>query len=91
MAINLVTSIMQSLTPDMIAKIAALLGLDRGIAEKAIGAGIPAILASFANIASSPEGARQLSSSATPSADRIRRVSPRAAPGCCRNWSEPAA
>ncbi len=63
MAINLVTSIMQSLTPDMIAKIAALLGLDRGIAEKAIGAGIPAILASFANIASSPEGARQLSNS----------------------------
>ena len=63
MAINLVTSIMQSLTPDMIAKIASLLGLDRSIAEKAIGAGIPAILASFANIASSPEGARQLSNS----------------------------
>ena len=62
MATNLVTSIMQSLTPDMIAKIASLLGIDRSIAEKAIGAGIPAILAGFTNLASSPDGARQLSS-----------------------------
>ena len=62
MAMNLVNTIMQSLTPDMIAKIASLLGIDRSIAEKAIGAGIPAILASFANVASSPDGARQLSS-----------------------------
>lgn len=62
MAMNLVTTIMQSLTPDMIAKIASLLGIDRSIAEKAIGAGIPAILASFTNLASSPDGARQLSS-----------------------------
>ena len=62
MATNFVTTIMQSLTPDMIAKIASLLGIDRSIAEKAIGAGIPAILASFANLASSPDGARQLSS-----------------------------
>ena len=62
MATNLVTSIMQSLTPDMIAKIASLLGIDRNIAEKAIGAGIPAILAGFTNLASSPDGARQLSS-----------------------------
>jgi Bacterial protein of unknown function (DUF937) len=62
MATNLVTSIMQSLTPDMIAKIASLLGIDRNVAEKAIGAGIPAILAGFTNLASSPDGARQLSS-----------------------------
>jgi hypothetical protein len=65
MAMNLVTTIMQSLTPDMIAKIASLLGIDRGVAEKAISAGIPAILASFANLASSPDGARQLSSTLT--------------------------
>jgi hypothetical protein len=58
---NLVTTIMQSLTPDMIGRIASLLGIDRNIAEKAIGAGIPAILASFGNLASSPDGARQLS------------------------------
>jgi len=62
MAMNLVTTIMQSLTPDMIAKIASLLGIDRSIAEKAISAGIPAILASFANVASTPDGARELSS-----------------------------
>jgi hypothetical protein len=65
MAMNLVTTVMQSLTPDMIAKIASLLCIDRGVAEKAISAGIPAILASFANLASSPDGAQQLSSTLT--------------------------
>lgn len=61
MTTNLVTSIMESLTPDMTAKIASLLGLDRSAAQKAIGAGVPAILASFAALAASPDGARQLS------------------------------
>jgi hypothetical protein len=59
---DLVSSIMQSLlTPDMIAKAAALLGIDRSIAQKALEAGIPAILGIFANRASTPDGARQLS------------------------------
>ena len=62
MATNLVSSIMQFLTPDLIAKIASLLGLDRSAAQKAIGASIPAILASFTSLASSPDGARRLSS-----------------------------
>jgi hypothetical protein len=61
MTTNLVASIKQSLTPDMIAKIASLLGLDRSAAQKAIGAGVPAILASFVALAASPDGARQLS------------------------------
>lgn len=62
MAINLVSTIMQSiLTPDNIAKAASLLGIDRNVAQKAIEAGIPAILGIFANRASTPDGARQLS------------------------------
>jgi hypothetical protein len=62
MAANLVSVVMQFLTPDMIAKIASALGLDRSVAQKAIGGAVPALLASLADVASSPNGARQLSS-----------------------------
>src|SRR5436853_3682978 len=62
---NLVTVVMQFLTPDMIAKIASALGLDRNIAQKAIAGAIPALLASFADVASSPTGARQLTNTLT--------------------------
>ena len=40
MATNLVSVVMQFLTPDMIAKIASALGLDRSLAQKAIGGAI---------------------------------------------------
>jgi hypothetical protein len=60
MAANLVSVVMQFLTPDMIAKIASALGLDRTIAQKAIGGAVPALLASLADVASTPNGARQL-------------------------------
>jgi hypothetical protein len=53
---------MQFLTPDMIAKIASGLGLDRSVAQKAIGGAVPALLAGLADVASTPNGARQLSS-----------------------------
>jgi hypothetical protein len=62
MAANLVSVVMQFLTPDMIAKIASVLGLDRSVAQKAIGGAIPALLAGLADVASTPNGARQLSS-----------------------------
>src|SRR3569833_3259470 len=60
MATNLISGVMQFLTPDMIAKIASALGLDRNITQKAISGAIPALLASFADASSSPNGARQL-------------------------------
>ena len=60
MATNLISLITQFLTPDMIAKIASALGLDRSIAQKAIAAAIPAILASLGNAVSKPGGERQL-------------------------------
>ena len=41
MATNLVSVVMQFLTPDMIAKIASVLGLDRNIAQKTIAGAVP--------------------------------------------------
>jgi hypothetical protein len=61
MATNLVSVVMQFLTPDMIAKIASVLGLDRSVAQKAIAGAVPALLAGLADITSAPNGARQLS------------------------------
>jgi len=65
MATNLVSVAMQFLTPDMIAKIASSLGLDRNIAQKAIGGAVPALLAMLTDVASTPNGARQLSNVVT--------------------------
>src|ERR1700748_1224214 len=62
MATSLVSVVMQFLTPDMIAKIASALGLDRSVAQKAIGGAVPALLAGLEDMASTPNGARQLSS-----------------------------
>src|ERR1700753_1709382 len=61
MSANLVSVVMQFLTPDVIAKIASALGLDRAIAQKAIGGAVPALLTGLADVASTPGGARQLS------------------------------
>ena len=65
MATNLVSVAMQFLTPDMIAKIASSLGLDRSIAQKAIGGAVPALFAVLTDVASTPNGARQLSNVVT--------------------------
>ena len=61
MATNLVSSVMQFLTPDMVARIARTLGIDPDVAQKVVGAAVPAILASFAGLAAKPAGAQQLS------------------------------
>jgi hypothetical protein len=60
MATSLVSVVMQFLTPDMIAKITSALGLDRSVAQKAIGGAVPALLASLTDLASTSNGARQL-------------------------------
>lgn len=61
MATNLVSSVLQFLTPDMVAKIARTLGIDPDVAQKVISAAVPAILASFGGLAAKPAGAQQLS------------------------------
>ena len=60
MATNLVSLVMQFLTPDMIGRVASALGLDRSKVQTAIGAAVPGVLAGFGNVASQPGGAQKL-------------------------------
>src|SRR5689334_1395832 len=61
MATNLVSLVMQFVTPDMIARIASVLGLDRETTQKAVSGAVPAILSGLAGVASAPGGVQQLS------------------------------
>jgi len=60
MAVNLVSLIMQFLTPDMIGRIASALGLDRTNTQTAIGAAVPGLLAGLSGVAAQPGGAQKL-------------------------------
>ena len=60
MATNLVSSIMQFLTPDLIGRIAAALGLDRNNTQTGIAAIVPALLAALGGVAAKPGGAQNL-------------------------------
>lgn len=57
---NLVSLVMQYLTPDLIARIASALGLDRSLTDRAVAAVVPALLGGFTKLAASPDGARKL-------------------------------
>ena len=49
---NIVSTVSQFLTPDLIAKMASAAGIsDRTTAQKAVGAAVPAILSSLASLA----------------------------------------
>jgi len=74
MATNLVSVVMQFLTPDMIAKIASVLGLDRNVAQKTVAGAIPALLASLADVASTPNGTRQLNNTLTQQSDSLESL-----------------
>ena len=56
MATNLVSSVMQFLTPDMVSKIARTFGIDPDVAQKVVSAAVPVVLASFAGLAAKPAG-----------------------------------
>jgi Bacterial protein of unknown function (DUF937) len=60
MAINLVSLVMQFLTPDMIGRIASALGLDRTNTQTAIGAAVPGLLAGLSGVATQAGGAQKL-------------------------------
>jgi hypothetical protein len=64
MAANLVSLVMQYLTPDTIERIAAALGLDRNKVGSAITGAVPALLAAFNNTATQPGGAQKLADAA---------------------------
>jgi hypothetical protein len=57
---NLVSLVMQFLTPDLIERIAAALGLDRNMVQSAIGAAVPTLLAAFTGATEKPGGAQRL-------------------------------
>lgn len=60
MATNLVTLIMQFLTPDMIGRIANTLGIGRSDTSTAVDAAVPAILAALTGVAARPGGPQKL-------------------------------
>jgi sporulation protein YlmC with PRC-barrel domain len=58
---NLISSVTQLVTPDIIGRMAQASGIDDpGIAQKAVGAAVPTLLSGLANLASKPDGARDL-------------------------------
>jgi len=59
---NLVSIIMQMLTPDLLAKLASGIGGDKSLVQKAVGAGIPAILAGLAGVAGQSGGGALITS-----------------------------
>jgi hypothetical protein len=66
---NLVSIIMQLLTPDLIGRLAAMLGVDKSVVQKATGASIPAILAGLGGLADQGGGAGKI-------VDAINRLDP---------------
>src|SRR5262249_14343764 len=60
MATNLVSLVMQFLTPDTVGRIASALGLDRNKVQTAVDAAVPALLAGFGNVAAQPGGPQKL-------------------------------
>jgi hypothetical protein len=65
MGTNLVSLVMQFLTPDMIGRIASALGFDRNTAQSTVAAAVPSLLAGFTGVASQPGGPQKLADSAT--------------------------
>ena len=60
MAINLVSLVMQFLTPEIIGRVATALGLDRTLVQSAVGAAVPGLLAGFSGVATQPGGPQKL-------------------------------
>jgi hypothetical protein len=60
MATNLVSLVMQFLTPEMIGRVATALGLDRTLVQSAINAAVPGLLAGLGGVATQPGGAQNL-------------------------------
>ncbi len=60
MSANLITLASNYLEPDLLGRIASALGVDTSVVRKASSAAIPALLASFADVSSSANGANRL-------------------------------
>jgi hypothetical protein len=81
MAINLVSLVMQFLTPDMIGRIATAFELDRSKAQPAVSSAVPALLAAFNDTATQPGGAQKLADAAGQQASTLRNFASALAAG----------
>ena len=61
MAINLVSLVSQSLTPQLVSGMAHALGINEAVAQKLVAAAVPTILAALATAAAAPGGAQKVS------------------------------
>ena len=64
MPINLPALVVRFLTPDVIGRIASALGIDRNMAQTAINAVVPSLLAGFGGVAAQPGGPQRLADAA---------------------------
>ena len=64
MAIDVVSTITQQFGPDLIAKIAVALGLDKSVIGRAVGILVPGMLANLSAVAGTGAGARHLAQAA---------------------------
>lgn len=60
MSNSIVSTVSRFLSPEIVGKMASAAGMDRGIAQSAVTAAVPAILGGLANLASKPAGVRQI-------------------------------
>jgi hypothetical protein len=75
MAPNLVSLVMQFLTPDMIGRIATALGVDRNLLQAAINAAVPGILGGLTGVAAQPGGAQRLADAARQQTNSLGNIS----------------
>jgi hypothetical protein len=75
MAPNLVSLVMQFLTPDMIGRIATALGVDRNLLQAAINAAVPGILGGLTGVAAQPGGADRLADAARQQTNSLGNIS----------------
>ena len=54
---NIVSLITQFITPEMVGRVSTALGIDRSTLQKAVGAGVPGILAALSSLVARPAGA----------------------------------
>jgi len=72
MTTNLVSLVMEFLTPDLIGRIAAAIEVDRNEAQFAIRSAVPALLAAFNDTATQPGGAQKLADAAGQQTSTLR-------------------
>src|SRR5215472_15157118 len=75
MPIDLPAIISRFLTPEIIGRIASALGIDRGLAQTAVNAAVPSLLAGFSKVAAQPGGAQRLADAATQQVGTLEKFS----------------